>query len=238
MFGLFESYNRRRLRDVRRQLREVVEFVERAGRSDRHKPGHPRPPSPLADQFGALRADLSTLEPIVDRPTTDIIYYTSVLRTSFRYLKREAMQLDRRLRQRYPSLNPKRSPFPPLFERLDKLEDAISRLYGPPTKFQSQLKKLIKNSGITMFRLAKLSRVDETYIRRLIRGEKRNPGEGTVAALALGFREYSSKISVRDFNRLIKSSGYEPPTADELEEAERTPISDVANPGSLPFTPQ
>ena len=109
MLRFFESYNRRRLRDVQRQLREVVEFVERAGRPDRHKPGHRRPPTPMADQFGALRTDLSTLEPIVDRPTTDIFYYTSVLRSSFRYLKREAMQLDRRLRQRYPSLNPKRA---------------------------------------------------------------------------------------------------------------------------------
>ncbi len=237
MFGFFDSYHRRQLRDVRRQLREVVEFVERAGRPDRHKPGHRRPPTPMADQFGALRTDLSTLEPIVDRPTTDIFYYTSALRTSFRYLKREAMQLERHLWERYPSLNPKRSPFPPLFERLDKLEDAILRLYGPPTKFQRQLKKLIKKSGITIFRLAKLSRVDETYIRRLLRGEKRNPGEGTVAALALGLREYSSKISVRDFNRLSKSAGYEPLTASELEEAERAPLSDVANPG-FPFTPR
>ena len=53
--------------------------------------------------------------------------------------------------------------------------------------------------------------VDESYVRRLISGERRRPGERVAVNLALSLAEYSAKISSRDAERLIKAAGYEPP---------------------------
>ena len=219
MFGLCESYNRRRLRDVRRELQNVAAVVQRKGRrSDPHRSGRGEHPSALADSLRELSTDLSRLEPKVDEPTTDIIFSTMMLRMSFRHLKTGAMQLDRDFRERYPGLSPKRSPFPPLFKHLDKLEDAILRLYGPPTKFQRQLKKLVQKAAVSIYRLAQLAEVDETYLRRLVTGEMRSPGEGVVIALAMALRKGSSSVTVRDIHRLIRSGGYRTPSREELDD--------------------
>ena len=186
--------------------------------SDPDRPGRRQAPSALADPLRELWTDLSRFEAKVDKPTTDIVYSTMMLRVSFNHLKAQTKILAQDVKERYPSLDPRRSPFPRLFERLDKLEDAILRLYGPPTKFGRELKKLIEKSDITIYRLAKLSGVEETYVRRHVRGDKKNPSRGALGALALAMREYSSRDSSSDIRRLLKAAGHKPPTAIELKE--------------------
>ncbi len=217
MFRFFESYRRSRLRDVRRALQKVAAVVQHMG-SDPDRPGRRHPPSALADPLQVLWTDLSRFEAKVDKPTTDIVDSTMMFRVSFNHLKAETKTLAQDFKERYPSLDPRKSPFPPLFKRLDKLEDAILRLYGPPTKFGRELKKLIEKSDISIYRLARLSGVDETYVRRLVRGDKKNPSRGALGALALAMREYSSRVSSSDIRRLLKAAGHKPPTASELKE--------------------
>ncbi len=186
--------------------------------SDPDRPGRRQAPSALADPLRELWTDLSRFEAKVDKPTTDILDSTMTLRISFNDLKAEAKTLHEDFRARYPSLDPRRSPFTLLFKRLDKLEGAILRLYGPPTKFGRELKKLIEKSEISTYRLAKVSGVDAMYVRRLVRGHKKAPSRGVVGALALGMREYSSRVSSSDIRRLLKAAGHKPPTASELKE--------------------
>ena len=109
------------------------------------------------------------------------------LRSSSINLTDEAKQLDRRLMARHPFRA--RSPLRRLFGELDRLDDVILALYGPTTKFQRQLRKLIERSGASVYMLARLAGVDETYVRRLVSGEKRNPSCGFVVALALVLKE-------------------------------------------------
>lgn len=217
MLRLFGSYHRHCLREVGRKLRKVTAVVQRMG-SDPDRPGRRQPPSALADPLRELWADLSRFEAKVDKPTTDIFDSTTMLRVSFNHLRAETKTLAQDVKERYPSLDPRKSLLRPLFERLDKLEDAILRLYGPPTKLGRELKKLIEKSDISIYRLAKLSGVDETYVRRLVRGDKRNPSRGALGALALAMKEYSSRVSDSDIRRLLKAAGHKPPTANELKE--------------------
>ena len=217
MFRFFESYRRSRLRDVRRALQKVAAVVQRMG-SDPNRPGRRQPPSALADPLRELWTDLSRFEAKVDEPTTDIFDSTMMLRVSFNHLKAETKTLAQDVKERYPSLDPRRTPFPQLFKCLDKLEGAILRLYGPTTRFGRELKKSVEKSEISLHRLAKVSGVDASYIRRLVRGDKKNPSRGVVGALALGMKEYSSRVSDRDIRRLLKAAGHKPPTASELKE--------------------
>ena len=97
-----------------------------------------------------------------------------------------------------------------LYQRLDELNIAILRLYGPDTKFQRQLAKLRKRSRLSSYGLATLADVDTSYLRRLITGEKRNPGRRVVARLGEALLGHSASVSTKDVDRLMRYAGYLP----------------------------
>ena len=150
----------------------------------------------------------------VGKGRADIVFRTKMFRTWAIVLRREALDLNRQLESR--RFSRERSPLERVFEQLDRLDIATYGLYGPPTEFQRRLTKLVQKSTLTVYRLAQLAEVDESYVRRLATGEKRNPREDVVIALATALREGSSSVTVRNIHRLIRSAGYRPPNRREL----------------------
>ena len=132
------------------------------------------------------------------------------LSTQLDYLKVYVHQLDRRVVAKLRVKQGVKSPVDTLYKPLRKLERAVTRLQEPKTKFQKHLKKLISKCGITPYRLSSMSGIDPTYVRRLMTGERRNPSRQVVADLAEALKEYSTIISDRDTNRLVKRAGYPP----------------------------
>ncbi len=206
--GLFDNYDRRQLKAVRRELKGLTRVIDRTFR--------PHPPVDLRDSLELLWTGLVKFEHDVGKGRADIVFRTKMFRTWAIVLRREAMDLNRQLESR--RFSRERSPLERVFEQLDRLDIATYGLYGPPTKFQRRLTKLVQKSALTLYRLAQLAEVDESYVRRLVTGEKRNPREDVVIALAIALREGSSSVSVRDFRRLIKSAGHRPPSRGELDD--------------------
>ena len=98
---------------------------------------------------------------------------------------------------------------------LDKLRAAIWELYGPTTRFQRELAKLMSRCDVTAYSRVIGAWLSESYTTRLLRGERRNPSRGAVLALASAIEEHSSDnhcgIAARELNRLVKAAGYRPP---------------------------
>ncbi len=206
--GLFDNYDRRQLKAVRRELKGLTRVIDRTFR--------PHPPVDLRESLELLWTDLVKFEQDVGKGRADIVFRTKMFRTWTIVLRREVLDLNRQLESR--RFSRERSPLERVFEQLDRLDIATYGLYGPPTEFQRRLTKLVQKSALTLYRLAQLAEVDESYVRRLVTGEKRNPREDVVIALAIALREGSSSVSVRDFRRLIKSAGHRPPSRGELDD--------------------
>ena len=201
MFWPFQDYNRRQVKAIRRELRAVTTVVDRAFRGNH--------PPHLLSALDSLSRNLTLFEKEIG-PSADIVFRTSVLRTWSIELRREIGRVEQWRRSHRFSWE--RSPLRRVFDALDRLDNSINGLYGPPTKFQRLLRKLIEKSGASVYGLAKSASVDETYLRRLVRGERRRPSRRVAVNLAIGLTEYSAKISSRDAERLISAAGHEPPT--------------------------
>ena len=72
------------------------------------------------------------------------------------------------------------------------------------------LEHLIEKSGISRYRLSRCSQVDEAYIFRLEKGEKRNPTRDLVIKLGLGLMQGSSSVTIDDVNELLLAAGHAP----------------------------
>ena len=77
-------------------------------------------------------------------------------------------------------------------------------------RFRDHLKKLMKKCQLTAYGLGGISNCDSTFIRRIVLGQ-RIPRRRTVLKIAVAFRDYSTVISDRDIELLIKFSGIAPP---------------------------
>ena len=207
MFWPFHDYNRRQLKAIRRELRAVTSVVDRVFGGD--------PPDDLLSALGGLSRNLTRFEQEIGA-SADIVFRTSLLRMCSIELRREIGRVEQwRRSRRFPW---ERSPLERVFDALDRLDIATYGLYGPSTEFQRRLRKLVQKSALTVYRLAQLAEVDEAYLRRLAAGEKRNPRQDVVIALAMALREGSSSVSARDIQRLIRSASYRPPSRRELDD--------------------
>ena len=212
---MFRRSLRHRLDDVHRALTAVRTAVRRI---NAHYANQQRPPDPhypplilssLDFHLWTSQNSLALLEVGVaagrspQRPIMDLL-------RSFQLLDKEQTELDGQLKLRLRRSGGRKSPLHELHKPVHRLGVAIDRLQGPQTKFQRQLEKLRKKCNLTVYGLAALADVDPTYVRRLINGERRNPGRFVVIRLAEAMEEYSSAISSRDVNRLIRYGGHRP----------------------------
>ncbi len=104
---------------------------------------------------------------------------------------------------------PERGPMKEVYESLGKLARAVGRLKDTPGLFGEHLKELMERCRLSPYGLAKMVEVDDTHLRRLLRGEKSNPRRDLVARLANELYQFSD-VSARDVERLFKLAGYGP----------------------------
>lgn len=88
-------------------------------------------------------------------------------------------------------------------------------------KFRNELERLMKKCQLTPYGLAQVSRLDPSFVYRIL-AAKRNPSRPTVLALAAGLLEYSPVVTERDIQLLIKYSKYAPPHPKAFEEVRKS----------------
>ena len=81
---------------------------------------------------------------------------------------------------------------------------------GMPKKFCKYLKKLMDKCQLTPYGLGQIAGVDPSHVYRIVHGEGR-PSRSTMLAMAQALHEYSSVITEKDMDHLIKYSGFPPP---------------------------
>ena len=74
--------------------------------------------------------------------------------------------------------------------------------------FGETLKKLRLKSAKSRYRLAKYSGLNQAYILRLERGDRRNPSRDIVLMLGLALVESSDSVALWDIDELLLSAGY------------------------------
>jgi len=76
--------------------------------------------------------------------------------------------------------------------------------------FGEKLMKLRMRAGKSRYRLAKYSGLNQAYILRLERGDRRNPSRDIVLMLGLALVENSDSVALWDIDELLMSAEYAP----------------------------
>lgn len=101
----------------------------------------------------------------------------------------------------------------PLDQPLARLHEDIVRFLNEKdevTTFQKLLKELMDRCQLTTNGLARESGVDDRYIHRLLIGVQRRPGRKVVQSLGEGMMNFTSRVTEKDADRLIKLAGHPP----------------------------
>ena len=83
-------------------------------------------------------------------------------------------------------------------------------LFRRSSKFRRHLDKLRKRCRLTAYGLATIAYVDPTYLRKLLTGEGKHPRRELVCRIAYAMLEYTSTISEKDVDKLVKYAGHAP----------------------------
>ena len=76
------------------------------------------------------------------------------------------------------------------------------------SRFKKAFREILNKSGLSCYKVSKYSHIDEPYLSRLIRGERKNPSEETVTKIALAIAHLSDRITIYDIDELFKSIGH------------------------------
>lgn len=209
---IFEPGERRRLRRAYKTLNEfakVVKSVERSSTYSGEGLDVEFALSILFDDARPLGRDLVVIRR--ELPAGGIPWQKAkVANGSLSWLKQNLRELKRDFHETGDAAR-----LTALDRPFEKLERAIWELYGPTTKFQRKLAGLMTKCDVTPYSRVMVGRVSESYISRLLRGERRNPSRGAVLTLASAIEEHASEnecgISPRELNGLVKAAGYRPP---------------------------
>ena len=101
-----------------------------------------------------------------------------------------------------------------LQHRITVINTTIRQLYERKSRFQKELGKLQKKSGLTPYGLGIRSGVDTSHVYKLLKGEKRHPTRETLERLCKGLRDHSyNKVRKKETDGLMKSAGFRPNNA-------------------------
>ena len=81
-----------------------------------------------------------------------------------------------------------------------------NRLYR---EFKDIFNNLLKKSGVSCYQISEYSLISQTYLSRLRRGVRRNPGPEVIMKIALGIKHYDKHrvINIDDIEQLFNSAG-------------------------------
>lgn len=77
--------------------------------------------------------------------------------------------------------------------------------------FARTFTELLEKSGVTCYKIAQFSGLDEAYLSRLKNGEKRNPSVQTLMAISFSLVHFSDKIDLQDIHELFRVADRYPP---------------------------
>ena len=75
------------------------------------------------------------------------------------------------------------------------------------SNFSQAFSRLLDETGVTCYQIAKYTGIDEGYLSRLRSGEKRNPSPEIIARICLAIAHLSNKTTQPDFEALFNSVG-------------------------------
>ena len=78
-------------------------------------------------------------------------------------------------------------------------------------KFPEVLNQLVNKSGVSCYKIAQFSGLNEAYLSRLKHGEKRNPSIETLMAISFSLVHFSNMIDLHDIHELFKAADRYPP---------------------------
>jgi hypothetical protein len=79
-----------------------------------------------------------------------------------------------------------------------------------PVKAIAIIVEMRQKAHITYSKLSTISGVDKSYMRRLERGESRNPGRDTLIDLARSLVNYTKLFTEKDVDRVLQAAGFAP----------------------------
>lgn len=65
--------------------------------------------------------------------------------------------------------------------------------------------RLVKKTGVSCYKIAQYSQLDEGYLSRLRKGRMHNPGTESIIRIALALVHYSEEIGIDDVEELLQS---------------------------------
>ena len=81
-----------------------------------------------------------------------------------------------------------------------------------PIEAMKLVTRMRRRAGMTTYGLATNAAVDFNYLKKLERGEARNPSRAVLMSLGNALTAYTSLFSRRDVDRVLKAAGFPPPS--------------------------
>ena len=81
-----------------------------------------------------------------------------------------------------------------------------------PIEAMKLVTRMRGRAGMTTYGLARDADVDFNYLKKLERGEARNPSRVVLMSLGNALTAYTSLFSRRDVDRILKAAGFPPPS--------------------------
>lgn len=73
--------------------------------------------------------------------------------------------------------------------------------------FSEVFSKLLEKSGVSCYRIAEYTGLDEAYLSRLRNGKKHNPSPEAIMRIGLALAHFSDKIKICDIEDLFEVVG-------------------------------
>lgn len=81
----------------------------------------------------------------------------------------------------------------------------VNELYS--NDFAEAFRKLLKKAGVSCYKIAQYTGLDESYLSRLRNGDKANPSASTIVKICLAIANFSDNLELHDFESLLNSVG-------------------------------
>ena len=207
---MFRVGARRHLKVIHQSLGELVlqlnEIYRRKQSSWDSSPGDPIPYS--------LRFAVSDVAKVLKKMDSTLVKDGSISTKEVKKLKENLNGLRQEVDYVCSPLGMPRGPMREstvrgLQKTITLLEKAFRSLRPSASKFQKELERILSWCELTPYGLGQLAQVDESYLYKLLKGEKSNPSRSVVTRIAESLQsEFPSIITQKYRRRLLKAAGY------------------------------
>lgn len=73
--------------------------------------------------------------------------------------------------------------------------------------FAKEFGKVLRETGVSIYKIASYTGLDEGYLSRLKSGEKQHPSPETIVKIGLALTHYSEKVTIHNVEQLFKATG-------------------------------